>query len=291
MHCRPEGQESLVDETEIRRALSAGELYYVYQPKVAIATNRICGAEALLRWNRMGETVYPDAFVPFAEKSSLATEITNAMLPRLIEDVQIMEAVAPGLTTSFNASARDFTEGRMVETVVQAIADGKLKRDNIRIEVTERTLAGNIENLEARFQVLLDAGARLAMDDLGKGHSSLDLLSKLPFTCLKIDRGMVGKIGVSKKAWHIVESICGLAKKLGVTLIAEGVEGPDVYAELGRLGCDQAQGYWISKPLPFSDFLDFVRGAGSRDVAAVHAGSRKNREIDLRYAPASPLPA
>ena len=286
MPCRPEDQESLIDEAEIRRALSNGEFYYVYQPKVAIATNRICGAEALLRWNRKGKTVYPDAFLPLAERSSLITDITNAMLPALIKDVQIIEGVAPGLTTAFNACAGDFTEGHMVETIVEAIADGKLKRDNIRIEVTERTLAGNIEKLEARFQVLLDAGARLAMDDLGKGHSSLDLLSKLPFTCLKIDRGIVGKIGASKKAWHIVESICGLAKKLGITLIAEGVETQEVYAELVRLGCDQAQGYWISKPLPFSEFLDFVRGSGSRGIAPAQAASRRNREVGLHFAPA-----
>lgn len=291
MHCRPEGQESLVDETEIRRALLAGDLYYMYQPKVTIATSRVCGAEALLRWNRSGETIYPNAFVPLAERSGLATEITNAMLPRLIEDIQTMERVAPGLTTSFNACARDFTEGAMVETIVHALADGKLKRDNIRVEVTERTLAGNIVNLEKRFQVLLDAGARLAMDDLGKGHSSLDLLAKLPFTCLKIDRGMVGKLGASRKVSHIVESICDLAKKLGVTLIAEGVETSDVYAELGRLGCDQAQGYWISRPLPFVEFLDFLRANRSETGAPAQAESRRNRDASLHYAPINPLHA
>lgn len=259
MHRASECQTSQVDEVEIRRALGNGEFFYVYQPKVDIATSQVCGAEALLRWDRHGETIYPDDFIPIAEKSSLVSEITNTMLPTLINDIQTIDHLSPGLTTSFNACSRDFIEGDMTMTVVQAIVDGKLRRGNLRIEVTETTLASNIESLDERFQVLLDAGVMLAMDDLGKGYSSLDLLAKLPFTCLKIDKDMVGKLGTSRKAEHIVASICELGKKLGLTLIAEGVGSRHAFAELSRLGCDQAQGYWVSPPLPLREYLDFVR--------------------------------
>lgn len=248
-----------ISESEIRRALAAGEFSYVYQPKVSIAGNLVCGAEALLRWERTGQTILPSDFIALAEKSSLMSEITSAMLPQLIEDIQVIDRDFPGLVTSFNASVRDFTEGEMIQTVVDAIAKGKVQQGNLCVEVTETVLASNLEALESRFQVLLDAGVKLAMDDFGKGYSSLELLSSLPFTCLKLDHSMVSKLGLSRKVDHIVESICILAKKLGLNLIAEGVENDYAYAELRKHGCDAAQGFWISRPLPLAGYIDFVR--------------------------------
>jgi len=224
-----------------------------------MACNQICGAEALLRWESVGKTIYPSDFIELAEKSSLMSEITNAMLPRLINDINAIEAKAPGLIMSFNASVRDFTEGNMVATVVQAIADGKVQQGKLCVEVTETVLAKNVEAIENRFQVLLDAGVKLAMDDFGKGYSSLDLLSRLPFTCLKLDHSMVSKLGMSRKVDHIIESICALAKKLGMNLIAEGVESGYAYTELGKHGCDAAQGFWISHPLTLSEYIDFAQ--------------------------------
>jgi EAL domain-containing protein (putative c-di-GMP-specific phosphodiesterase class I) len=247
------------NEAEIRAAINAGDLFYVYQPTISLFCGRVCGAEALLRWDRNGETIYPDEFIPMAEKSSLASDITNAMLPVLIRDMQVMEIEAPGLVTSFNACANDCIDGKMTATIVQAVSDGLIMPGSIRIEVTETSLAENIDKLRDQFQILLDAGVKLAMDDLGKGYSSLDLLSKLPFTCLKIDKDIVSNIHRSEKSRHIIQAICDLSKKIGVTLIAEGVENRKIYMELERMDCHQAQGYWIGQPMTFNQYMNFVR--------------------------------
>lgn len=246
-------------ETEIRAAMLAGDLFYVYQPTVSLSCGKVCGAEALIRWNRNGETVYPDTFIPVAEKSSLASDIAHFMFPALVRDMEAMEAVAPGLVTSFNACARDCLDGRMASAIVQALSDGRIMPGSIRIEVTETSLAENIGKLGDQLQILLDAGVKVAMDDMGKGYSSLDLLSKLPFTCLKIDRDMVSNIHRSEKARFIVEAICEMSKKIGVTLIAEGVENHKIYTELERMGCQQAQGFWIGQPMPFEQYMNFVQ--------------------------------
>lgn len=250
--------DQIISDKEIRRALAAGEFSYVYQPKVSLSTNSLCGAEALLRWDRQGVTIMPSEFIPQAEKSSLVSEINNAMLPVLINDIQTIESQIPGLFTSFNASARDFSEGSMIETLIDAIADGKVRQGKLGIEVTETSLVDNIEALEKRFHVLLDAGVALAMDDFGKGYSSIDMLSRLPFTTLKLDSGMIRKLGVSRKVEQIVESVCAMAKKIGMKLVAEGVESRFVYTELARHGCDYAQGFWISHPLPLPEYIDFA---------------------------------
>lgn len=246
-------------EAEIRGAMESGDLFYEYQPTVSVSCGQVCGAEALMRWDRQGETIYPDHFIPLAEQSRLAVDIANAMIPVLIRDMQKIEKVAPDLVTAFNACAMDCIDGEMTNTLIQAIADGKIKPGSLRIEITETHLAENIGKLQDQFQILLDAGVRLAMDDLGKGYSSLDLLSKLPFTCLKIDKGIVSAMGMSDKARHIIESICDLSAKIGVTLIAEGVESRKTYMELDRMGCHQAQGYWIGKPMSLDEYLKFVR--------------------------------
>lgn len=246
-------------EAEIRSAMESGDLFYEYQPTVSLSCGKVCGAEALMRWDRNGETIYPDHFIPLAEQSCLAADITNAMIPLLIRDMKEIERAAPALVTAFNACAQDCIDGEMANILVQAIADGKIRPGSIRIEVTETSLAKNIDKLRDQFQILLDAGVKLAMDDLGKGYSSLDLLSKLPFTCLKIDKGIVSAMDVSSKAHHIIESISDLSAKIGVTLIAEGVESRKTYMALDRMGCHQAQGYWIGKPMPLDEYLEFVR--------------------------------
>lgn len=245
-------------EAEIRSAMESGDLFYVYQPTVSLLTGKVCGAEALIRWNRQGETICPDDFIPQAEQSSLAVEITNTMLPTLFRDMAAMNRRVPDLVTAFNAGANDCLDGKMTTMLVEAIADGRIKAGNIRIEITETHLTDNIARLHDQFQILLDAGVRLAMDDLGKGYSSLDLLARLPFTCLKIDRGIVGELGKSSKARHIIGAICDMAGRLEVTLIAEGVETSKSYTELKRLGCHLAQGYWIGKPMPFDEYMNFV---------------------------------
>lgn len=245
-------------EAEIRSAMESGDLFYVYQPTVSLVTGKVCGAEALIRWNRQGETICPDDFIPLAEQSNLSVEITNTMLPVLFRDIAAMDDKMPGLVTSFNAGAKDCLDGKMTATLVQAIADGRIQAGNIRLEITETHLSDNIARLHDQFQILLDAGVKLAMDDLGKGYSSLDLLSKLPFTCLKIDRGIVGELVKSTKAKHIVGAICDMATKIGVTLIAEGVESSKIYSGLKRMGCHQAQGFWIGMPMPFGEFMHFA---------------------------------
>lgn len=244
---------------EMQEALERGEFVYDYQPKVSMISGRLSGAEALLRWRRRdGSTTYPGDFIPLAESSGFITEITTRMLPRLAEDVARLRAVRAGLVVSFNASARDFEAPRFVAALFRLFDRGLLGPAEIEVELTESAALAGKPALVEQLLRLRGRQVAVAMDDFGSGYASVDALSRLPFTSLKLDNGVVRRMHASDKDARIVLSNIRLAHNLGFDVVAEGVESEITYYKLQQSGCSHAQGYWIGRPMPLEAFLAFA---------------------------------
>ena len=255
----PPAKQGAINEFTIRQALLAGELEYHYQPKVNFVSVCVCGAEALIRWRQPdGSHMPPAEFIPTAEQSGLITEIVTGMFPRLLEDLAVIERHRPGLHITFNASPLDFASDKLVNLILDALANQRLKPGQLGIELTETASAQDMDDLSEKLGLLASHGVGISMDDFGTGYSSLDLLSKLPFTCVKLDQGMVRRMSQSSKSTAVVEASIRLAHSMKMSIMAEGIESASEFGELIKLGCQQAQGYWISPPLPLPEFVDFT---------------------------------
>lgn len=252
--------ESTVILQEIEDALKNDEFIFYYQPKVSMITGEIVGAEALIRWQKQnGKIVPPSDFIPLAESSGFISEITKAMFQKLIVDMNIFNDIEGDFTVSINASSKDFDDSTFIDHIQLAIQAKQVDPNSIEVELTESSLFGEGGIAYANFSTLVEMGISLVMDDFGTGFSSIDTLSKLPFSTVKLDQGVVSRMEHSEKNQTIVESSIRMGYQLGLNIVAEGIESEEVYLTLQNLGCTIAQGYWISPPLPLFDFLDLVR--------------------------------
>ena len=252
--------ESVITLQEIKNALENDEFIFYYQPKVSMITGEISGAEALIRWEKSnGKIIPPSCFIPLAESSGFISEITKKMFQRLIVDMVIFDDIAGELSISMNASAKDFRDHVFVGLVKQAIEARQVNSKRIEIELTESSLLEESDVIDLHISSLVQIDVSLTMDDFGTGFSSIDVLSKFPFSTIKLDQGIVSRMEFSDKDKAIVESSIRMGHQLGLEVVAEGIETERVYQSLQNYGCTIGQGYWISPPLPLSDFLSLVR--------------------------------
>lgn len=246
-------------KAEIIEGIERDEFTFFYQPKISLVTGKVYGAEALLRLVRPdGSVVLPDAFIPVAERSSLIKDITRHMFQRLVNDLLVLRDVEP-LSISFNASARDFEDDVFAKMVLKSLEISKLPADCLQVELTETAALEAGDRIKKNILLLRGAGLGLAMDDFGKGYSSLDTLSKWPFTTIKLDQGLISRMFDSDKSLTIIETSIRMAHELGVSVVAEGVENNEQYHRLLEAGCTKIQGYWISRPLPLERYIAFVK--------------------------------
>lgn len=251
-----------VTESEIAEGLRNDEFILYYQPKSSLLTNRIVGAEALARWPRPdGSLVPPGVFIPVAERSTLIKDLTLQLLPKLIDDVTA-KRMSEDLCVSFNVTARDLEDSILTKRILDAIVHG-LPSSAVELEITETQALQGGERMLANVQELAEAGVGLSMDDYGTGYSSMDTLSQWPFTSIKLDQGIVGRMLNSPKNATIVRSSIRLGHELGLNVIAEGVEAPEQHDFLVEAGCRVAQGYLVSRPLPLEEFEVFRHNIGT----------------------------
>jgi len=256
---------------EIRAALEADAFIFFYQPKVSFLTGRITGGEALIRWRTAeGRIVPPGLFIQIAEEEGFISEITQRMCPRLLEDYRVISGVAPGTHVAFNVSASDLEHEALVLAIEQAIEQGQIPPDRLRLEVTESAALSTSPAMREWVERLVRRGVEFAMDDFGTGYSSLDAIRQLPFATLKVDQGMVREMQTSERAANLVHANVSLAQVLGMEAVAEGIETEQIYRALMHSGCREGQGYWMSRPLPLEDYLALVRSG--RTWPASHAG-------------------
>src|SRR5574343_524776 len=211
-----------------------------------------------MRWLKPDGTVIPpDRFLPLAEQSALITQMTRHMFPKLVNDLMVLMDV-DRLSLSFNASARDFEDDRFTRLILDTLETSQLPAQALQVELTETAALEAGDRIKQHILPLRHAGLGLAMDDFGKGYSSLDTLSQWPFTSIKLDQCIVSRMMESDKSATIVETSIRMAHELGISVIAEGVETNQQYHRLLEAGCTKIQGYWISKPLPLDQYIAFV---------------------------------
>jgi diguanylate cyclase (GGDEF)-like protein/PAS domain S-box-containing protein len=260
-------------EADLRRALERDELVLNYQPTVDLHDGRIFGFEALLRWQHPTRgDIAPLDFIPLAEATGLIEPIGRWVLTEACR--QAVAWTARGglpLKMAVNVSARQLERADLPEIVAAALAASGMPAGQLCLEMTESILMNDTEETLGQLQALKRLGVTLAIDDFGTGYSSLAYLRRFPVDILKIDRSFVERLGARRTDADsaLVTTIVQLAHSLGMTTVAEGIEEPSQWAELRAIGCDSAQGYYFSRPVPAAEADALLDAAGPMAVLAV----------------------
>lgn len=236
----------LLIENGLRKAIADNELSLVYQPIVRQDTLEVAGFEALVRWESEEHgTISPSLFVPIAEEGSLIHELSDWVLPRALEACKGW----PGRYVSINFSPRQFHRPGFTAYVQQAVAAAGLTPDRVQIEITETALFDDAQLAANTVAELHAMGFRVALDDFGTGYSSLFNLKNFSIDCIKVDRSFVTSLGKEGNSTAIVSSITQLARSMGLTVVAEGVEDQFQHQALRLAGCSHMQGYRFGRPV------------------------------------------
>jgi sensor c-di-GMP phosphodiesterase-like protein len=255
---------------EIERALEAGEFVPYYQPIVDIRSGQLRGAEVLVRWRKPdGSLVYPGAFIPLAESSGLILEMTLDLMRRVCVEAGAAIGCRPGLKISFNFAGKLFADESIVKDVRDIFTGSKIALSQVVLEVTERDPIENFTETRRIIAALQGIGVRIAIDDVGTGHSGLSYMLKLGVDIIKIDKMFVDAIGTDRNSTTIVETLIDLAHNMRMDVVAEGVENFEQVVHLRDLGIRSAQGYVFAPPLPGSAFLQLIEAIDPLPVAGV----------------------
>ena len=244
---------TLIDD--IRIGLDEEQFLLVYQPKIALDSNRIVGVEALLRWDHPTRGVIPpDDFIPAAESSGLVVPLGEWVLREACRQSAVWRHAFPRLSlrVAVNVSARQFRTG-ISSTISAVIGNAGVEASTICLELTETTVMEDIANTISILDELKALGFVVSIDDFGTGYSSLEYLHRMPIDEVKIDRSFVAGLGTDAENTAIVASIISLAHAMDLDVVAEGVETSEQLARLRSLGCDFAQGYFFARPMPTSE--------------------------------------
>ncbi|HYI10478.1 MAG TPA: EAL domain-containing protein [Thermoanaerobaculia bacterium] len=242
--------ERLSVENALRRVLERDELVIHYQPQVRLDTRKVVGMEALLRWNRPGHgLVQPATFIGIAEETRMIVPIGEWVLRQACRQAkEWQKEIYPGLRIAVNLSPRQFQQTDLREVVAAALAESGLAPELLELEITESTAMLNTERTIATLAELRELGVRIAVDDFGTGHSSLNYLRRFPIDRVKIDREFVQEIESSRSNRAIVSAIVAMAHGLSLAVTAEGVETDAQVQFLGEQGCEEVQGYLFGRP-------------------------------------------
>lgn len=254
-----EAQRKMQLEEKLRIALDKNEFSLYYQPQIDISNLSIVGAEALLRWHseELG-TVSPLEFIPLAEEIGLIIPIGSWVLQTACEQLANWNKIGLRLQRmAVNVSVRQFNQDDFLDEVSRVIQKSGVNPNDLELEITESLLAVDAPSAIRKLENLKNLGVDISVDDFGTGYSSLSYLKKFPIDRLKIDRSFVRDIDHDANDIAITKSIIALARGLSLSVIAEGVETNDHLAKLTELGCDEAQGFLIGKPIPNDEFVDW----------------------------------
>ncbi|MCK9985366.1 MAG: hypothetical protein AzoDbin1_01838 [Azoarcus sp.] len=255
----PRANRKRYDAAELWRGIEEGQLLNHYQPKVELVSGAVTGVETLVRWKHPEDgLVFPDQFIDVAEEHGLIDALTHAVLIGALEQAQRWQADDLALTLAVNISMDNLTRLEFPELVEHEVARVGLSPGNLTLEVTESRLMKNrLEALDILTRLRLKRFG-LSIDDFGTGHSSLAQLRDIPFTELKVDRDFVHGALNDASARAILEASLNMARQLGMTTVAEGVEDLEDWNLLRARGVDVAQGWFIAKPMPAADLPDWI---------------------------------
>jgi diguanylate cyclase (GGDEF)-like protein len=276
--------ERLVLETELRTAIQTGQLRAYFQPKVHLADGRPAGAEALVRWlHPEYGLIPPGRFIPIAEATDLIVAIGDWMLEEVCRQLAAWrDAGLPPLTVAVNLAARHFRDPGLVERIQTLLATYALPAEALELELTETTLIEVGTQTVAALATLHQMGVGLAIDDFGTGYSSLGYLKHLPITVLKIDQSFVRDLATDRDDRTLAATIITLGHGLELAVVAEGVETEEQRRILLEQGCDLAQGYLFSPPLPAEEFAAWLMRSVQEQEKAANPIHRKRIDGERR---------
>lgn len=256
---RPSRPVQAFTADDIREAIARDQLINVYQPQVDLATGRLFGVEALVRWQHptLG-LVAPNAFITMAEEHGLIDGVFDAVLRQALQQRRLWVEAGIELQISVNVSMANLSSLEFPDRVMRHIADAQVPARCLILEVTESRLLRDARAALDIFARLRLKHIGLSIDDFGTGHSSLAQLRDVPFDELKLDRGFVHEAGLDTAKFAIVEASIAMARQLGMRTVAEGIETYRDWDTLRELHCDLAQGYFVSKPLPADEILPWI---------------------------------
>jgi diguanylate cyclase (GGDEF)-like protein len=255
---------------ELRRAIESDELVLHYQPKARLETGDIVGVEALVRWQHpLRGLLSPDAFIPLAENTGLMAPLTEWVLRDAIGQAARWREAGLMLPVAVNLSPRSLLDANLPTTLLRLLGDAGVPADLLELEITETAIMTDPEGAVRMLQHLQVMGIRVSIDDFGTGYTSLSYLKQLPVHTLKIDRVFVSDILENTKDRAITESIIALAHKLGLSVLAEGIESEDVWQRLRSLHCDEGQGYHLGRPMPSADLSRWIVARRAADPTSV----------------------
>ncbi len=261
---------------DLRRAIEQEEFELYYQPKVNLASRRVMGVEALIRWHHPREgMMLPDRFVPLLEQTGLIRSLTPWLVDEAVRFAHRLQELGRPLVVSINLSARELQDPHLADTLAEPLAAHRLDPSLIELEITESALMEEPERACLMLERLASLGFRLAIDDFGTGYSSFSYLKRMPVNTIKIDKSFVLGMLRDSNDTAIVRTSIDLAHHLGLQIVAEGVENVEVLDSLRALACDSAQGFYLSRPLTGDALVDWLRhsnwglgGKGPRATAA-----------------------
>ena len=256
-------------EQDLKAAIQDMQFEVWYQPKIDIRTRKVIGSEALVRWNHPTKGyISPELFVPVAEEAGMIIELGEWILRtacRQTQDLQLMGY--KGLGVAVNISAVQFTDGNLLPMVNRAVNESSLDPRLLELEITESAVMHDPEDVIKSLHELSRFGMSLAIDDFGTGYSSLAYLKRFPVDTLKIDRAFITDVSSDSDDVAIVEAMLGLGNHFNMKVVAEGVEDEEQLRFLKEQGCDIAQGYFISRPMSFDKYVEWIKcyGPGVKD--------------------------
>jgi diguanylate cyclase (GGDEF)-like protein len=244
---------------DLPSALRRGDIQTWFQPKVSLPDGKVCGAEALVRWQHKDlGFLSPNDFIPAAEQSGTIVELTRHVISRAVTQCRRWEDAGQSLQVSVNLSVRDLLDEYLPYHVLQILKEHSLPASRLTLEVTESSIMEDVRRSIAILELLQDIGVLISMDDFGTGHSSLAQLRNIPLHELKIDKSFIMTLCEDDHNDAIVRTTIELAHGMGLKVVAEGVEDEATLRRISGHGCEQAQGYYLSKPLPAAEFLDWL---------------------------------
>jgi EAL domain-containing protein (putative c-di-GMP-specific phosphodiesterase class I) len=259
-------------ESELQSAVARGQLEVYYQPKVELASRRVCGVEALVRWRtQSGNFVPASDFIPLAEANGAIVPLTWLVFERIVAQLEAWSSLPAGFSVAVNVSPQILSHPEFTTRVKALLAALDARKLKLTIELTEDSLVQGDASSLASIERLRKLGVDLAIDDFGKGYSSLTYLKQLPAAEIKIDKRFIGTVAVDETDKQIVKTVIALAHALGMRVVAEGVDSAEAVAAIAELGCEMAQGFFIGRPMRGDLVLEWM------EQYAVSAAARRTR--------------
>jgi diguanylate cyclase (GGDEF)-like protein len=264
-------------ETELQSAVARRQLEVYYQPKVELASRRVCGVEALVRWRTdSGNFVPASDFIPLAEANGAIVPLTWLVFERIVVQLEAWSSLPAGFSVAVNVSPQILSHPEFTTRVKALLAALEARKLKLTIELTEDSLVQGDASSLASIERLRKLGVDLAIDDFGKGYSSLTYLKQIPAVEIKIDKRFIGTVAVDETDKQIVKTVIALAHALGMRVVAEGVDSAEAVAAIAELECEMAQGFFIGRPMRGDLVLEWMEHYAA---SATNRRARTAREL------------